>query len=112
MQKLTGIKETKVPKDIKPRSEKMTEEMKKYNQERVKFLKANPVCAANLSGCKKVSTTVHHQVGRLGENLHDQKHWKALCLPCHIELHSNELLAKTTGLSKSRHVKEPPVIQN
>lgn len=96
------VVEVKPQKGIPKQSEKMKEEMKKYSPERVKFLKANPVCKGDLPGCKKVATTIHHSVGRVGEDLHDQKFWVPMCLPCHIEIHTNELLAKTTGLSKSR----------
>lgn len=96
----------KVPKPIAPRSEKMQDEMEKYKPAMIKFLKDNPKCQAGLEGCKKVSECVHHKAGRVGEKLHDQKDWLAVCLPCHATIHVNDLMAKEKKLSKSRHKKD------
>jgi hypothetical protein len=98
--------EVKVPKEIPKRSEKMQDAMAEYKPQMIAFLKKNPVCKADLSGCKKKAVAVHHQKGRTNELLHDQRYWLPVCVPCHAEIHVQDLMSKQKGLSISKHSKE------
>lgn len=74
---------------------------KVYLTLRTVFLENKPICEANLSGCTKRSTEIHHAAGR-NKNTLDIKTWRALCNTCHryVEIHPNE--AKELGLSLNR----------
>lgn len=90
------------PKKPSPISKKMKESLDTYSKRRIAFLVINHVCQANLQGCTKKATEVHHKAGRIGELLLLISKWLAVCRNCHsyIETHPDE--AKELGLSESR----------
>jgi len=98
--KYKPLKRTKFPKIV---SLKRKIEQKEYGIERLLFLVANPICAANIRFiCTHESTEVHHSRGRVGDLYLDKKWWKPLCHACHeyCELHPKE--AKELGISYNR----------
>lgn len=94
---------TKKRKPIKKVSDKMAINLREYKKVRVEFLKTYPLCKANLQGCTRLSTQVHHKKGRVGDLLTDTTHFLSVCHNCHhwIELHPVE--AKEKGFSLQRH---------
>jgi len=90
------------PKSISPVSVKRRGEMDEYSKKRTAFLALKPQCEANLVGCTRTSTDVHHKAGRVGDNYLKISTWLAVCRNCHsyIETHPEE--AKEMGFSESR----------
>lgn len=89
-------------KPIRKVSKKLARENRKYSTLREQFLEANPECMAKLKNCRGEATDVHHQKGRIGDNLLDTDSWLAVCRPCHLFIESHPLKAKELGLSESR----------
>lgn len=89
------------PKKPKPVSTKMKELNDEYSRMRLLYLTANPFCKANLQGCTKVATDVHHKAGR-GENHLKMTTWVAVCRSCHRWIEENPKEAKELGLSENR----------
>jgi hypothetical protein len=92
----------KKPYKIKKVSEKRKYNLKQYLEDRIVFLKANPICQANLDCCKKKATEVHHAAGRENDRLNDQSFWVAICRPCHRWVTENSAEAIELGLSVRR----------
>lgn len=90
------------PKSIARVSPKRKTEMDEYSKRRELFLIAHPRCEANLVGCTRVATDVHHTEGRVGNNYLNMSKWKALCRHCHQWVEENPEEAKELGLSQSR----------
>jgi hypothetical protein len=97
--KRTPIK--KKPHKISKVSEKRKYDLVQYREDRLRYLKANPICEAALGCCTRKATDVHHQKGR-GIMLNDQAFWIAVCRKCHdwITEHSKEAIEM--GLSVRR----------
>lgn len=76
-------------KPIKAVSVKRRAQEAQYKPLRDAFLEANPWCWFPL-GCGRPSTDVHHQRGRFGERLLDQRYWAASC-----RLHNDYAETKT-----------------
>ena len=73
-------------KTIAKVSEKMKGKLKTYKQLRQEYLSTHPYCFANLPGCTKTATTVHHLGGR-GTKLNAVDTFIALCMSCHRTTH-------------------------
>lgn len=89
------------PKKVAPISTKMKKTMDEYSKKRIAFLALNTKCEANLVGCTKTATDVHHKVGR-GENHNNISTWFAVCRSCHKWIEENPVEAKELGFSESR----------
>ena len=93
----------KLPKPIKPKSDKKSIQDQLYTVLRNKFFQDdnNKSCKARLEGCTLVASDVHHMKGR-GEYQNDVSTWIALCRSCHnyVETHPEE--AKKLNLSTNR----------
>jgi hypothetical protein len=92
-------------KPVNKISEKRVVKNKKYKEENVKFLKANPLCQLKLLGCTELSTEVHHLYsGRNRDKYYlDTTTWKASCSSCHHYLHDvlSAKQAEDLGLKKT-----------
>ena len=99
--KRTALKPTKTK--IKQVSEPRKKKLKGYTQLRKEWLPNHPDCEANLSGCTKESTQVHHKQGREGDLLLDTTKWLAICDNCHIFITDNSKIAIELGLSLRRN---------
>lgn len=73
-----------------------------YREDRIVFLKANPICEAKLHCCKKKATEVHHAAGRENDRLNDKAFWVAICRPCHRWITEHSAEAIELGLSVRR----------
>ena len=78
-------------KKLNPKSKKMQIIDVAYTKLRKAFMIRKPMCEANLPGCTKASTDVHHKKGR-GENHLVVNTWMSVCRQCHtwIEEHPKE----------------------
>lgn len=92
----------KVGVTINQFSETRAKENKIYLTLRKVFLENHPNCEANLPGCSKQSTTVHHSAGRMGKRLIDVTSFVALCGSCHTFCELNPDWAKENGYSLIR----------
>lgn len=104
-EKEAGIFAKKKQKAIPKFSKKREEENEIYFEQREKFLAAKKKCEAQLPGCTKKATEVHHGIGRVGANFLDETTWVAVCRSCHREIELNPEMAKELGLSVSRLAK-------
>jgi len=75
---------------------------RKYNLQAAAYKVKNPLCMAKLIGCQKHTEDIHHKIGRIGDNLFDEKQWLPCCRSCHNQIEANPLFAKALGLSSSR----------
>jgi methionyl-tRNA synthetase len=50
---------------IKPRSEKRKKQENEYLRKRKKYLEIHHIC--EVKGCANKATTIHHQIGRIGD---------------------------------------------
>lgn len=89
-------------KAIKKVSTKQQLLNKAYSAQRKVYLKLHPICEVNIEGCAKIATSVHHQKGRIGSLLLDERFWFPTCLHCHAFLESHPEWAKEKGFSLSR----------
>ena len=93
----------KLPKVIKPKSDKKAVQDQLYTILRNKYFQDdnNKACKARLTGCALVACDVHHTKGR-GECQNDVSTWVSLCRSCHnyIETHPTE--AKELNFSQNR----------
>lgn len=94
----------KPKKRISPFSAKHLEKLGEYKQNRNAFLKGHPMCMAELNGCTREATEVHHALGRIGDLLTDVKHFKAVCHSCHVVIENEPEMAKELGLSGTRFI--------
>jgi hypothetical protein len=84
-------------------SDKRSRQEVLYYAARKVYLKHHPTCHANIHPCCSImSTDVHHQKGRIGDLLLDQKFWLPVCRGCHdyIELHPEEAIENGWSLSR------------
>jgi hypothetical protein len=98
-------KKKPIRKPIRKVSRKQAREKRKYLSARIKYLIEHVHCEAKLPGCENMTTEVHHKVGRIGENLLNEKKWLAVCRPCHVFIEQHPVAAKQLGLSESRLTK-------
>lgn len=95
------IKPPRPKPSIKKFSNKTRKQVAQYMELRDIFLKDFPLCAANLIGCTKIATDIHHMQGR-GINLLKTDTWIAVCRNCHNWIESHPREAKELNLSQSR----------
>jgi hypothetical protein len=91
----------KKPSKIKAASEKRILALAQYKAQRIVFLKEHLICGADLDGCRKKATEVHHKIGR-GIHLNDTEHWLAICRNCHTWITEHSKEAIELGLSERR----------
>ena len=73
----------KYGKPPKKMSDKQKKNIAEYAIVRLAYLNTHPDCEANLEGCMKSSTEIHHKKGRDRDLLTDQKYFMAICRSCH-----------------------------
>lgn len=83
-------------------SKKRAKQNRLYLKLRKKFLEENYLCQAGLEGCRTVSSTIHHQKGRIGGELTNVENFLACCMSCHDIIHNEPKLALKNGFSKMR----------
>jgi hypothetical protein len=83
---------------IKKESGNSKDQNNEYKKKARQFIKNNPMCKV----CGKPSESVHHQKGRVGDLLLDQRYWLALCIKCHQHFETHPQEAKKKGISISR----------
>jgi len=72
---------------IKKVSDKQKALLVEYAKLRKNFLKVHVNCEAQLIGCTKDATEVHHRAGR-GAFLLDVITWLSICRSCHNQIHN------------------------
>lgn len=98
--KRTPIK--KKPYTIKKVSDKRKVELQEYSALRKEFLTKNPTCNANLSGCTKQATEIHHMNGRDGSMLTYVGFFMPICRSCHNYITEHSDWAIKVGFSVRR----------
>ena len=96
--------------DIKPSNQKpipkvsakQVDRLKEYKKVRDVYMKEHPICEAQLEGCSRQATDLHHGRGRIGSLLTDVSNFHALCAHCHHAIEISPSMAKELGLSKNR----------
>lgn len=82
-------------KPLRRVSRKQKGRLELYYWLREPFMQNNPIC--QICGVAP-STDCHHQKGRRGNLLFDQRYWMALCNHCHIQkVHGNVKWALENG---------------
>lgn len=99
--KPSSKKVEKVRQQIRKVSTKQAAKNQEYSKLRDDFMSHNPLCKANLSGCTKIATDLHHKKGRVTYLL-DVTTYIALCRNCHQKIEENPTMAKEKGFSDSR----------
>jgi len=91
-------------KSIKPRSPKMTKQMRLYAKEVAEFLakEENEVCIIRSPDCTVKATCVNHK-RRRGKNLRNQKDWEPACGPCNSYIENHDQWARDNGHLLSVH---------
>jgi len=84
-------KAKKVPKRIKPLSDKRRIQNDVYLKLRKMYLDTHSLCDVRLIGCTHYATEIHHAEGRTGSLLTDITHFVAICRNCHILVEKNNL---------------------
>lgn len=73
---------------------KRAAQLLEYDKGRRAYLREHPLCEV----CKdRRSGEVHHQHGRQGKLLLEQKHFLAVCWTCHRKIHDEPKWAKEHG---------------
>jgi hypothetical protein len=103
----TGKSAEEVVREIK-KSEKLTA----GEDYREKSLAINGLvcarCGREFSGLKRQLLTVHHKDGNHNNNPADGSNWENLCVYCHEDIHSREILAEYLG--DNAHGKEVSLV--
>lgn len=103
------LKSDKPRTKIKQVSDKRKAQLNIYSKKRAEFLKKYPTCAGAgiIEGCYYDQLlTIHHLIGREGDNMLDDKNWMTLCMPCHQFVHQAGSWAYEHGFLKTKHSKE------
>lgn len=103
--KMMGVeKPAKDKKPIAKKSEKLTEETKKYNKQKADFLARpeNQECKIKMEGCTVQATQVHHAAGRSGKQLTNVEDFIPSCTSCNLKVEIKNLEAKELGVKKTR----------
>ena len=85
-----------------PVSKKLAKMKTVYNHLRKDYLEEHEYCEARLPECTFIATEIHHQKGKIGNDLNDPAYFKAVCRSCHNWIENNPAEAKELGLSVSR----------
>lgn len=89
-------------KKIKPIAKKRKAELKEYSKLRSVFLSKRKFCEAQLGGCMRIATEVHHKQGRENKMLIDEGKWMAVCRSCHNEIENGGEWVYEKGFKISR----------
>jgi hypothetical protein len=95
------VKPKPINKAINKISKKLRNLISEYTELRTEYLKQYPLCKANLDGCTKVSTDIHHMQGR-GKFLLNILTWLSVCRNCHKWIEMRPKDAKKLKFSNSR----------
>ena len=87
-------------------SEKRAGRLVIYKELRASFLKSHPLCEAELHGCGKKSSDVHHMCGRENDLLNATVYWLSVCRSCHQKITDDSKMAIDKGFSISKHKKQ------
>src|SRR5690606_7095818 len=87
------------PTVIKPVSDKQAVRNREYSVVRKEHLAENPFCKAKLPGCTGIATQIHHNRGRIGDDLTDRSTFVSICANCHRIVESESENAKLFNLS-------------
>lgn len=95
-------------KPIQRRSKKRAAAERQYSKQRAIFLQTHDRCKMGHYAFMPCSgeLTVHHQRGRIGDLLLDEKFWIALCMGHHEFVETHPMWAKENGFSLSRLSKD------
>ena len=76
---------------------------KEYEKVKKVYKLAHPHCEANLEGCTKEATDIHHQAGKSSnELLCNPDYFLSVCRNCHRWIEENPAAAIAQGLSVPR----------
>lgn len=94
---------------IKPRSTKRAKQEQEYNKKRKKILAERPICECgrideNGKVCDRPATEIHHQKGRIGSLLTDERYMLPINAECHIWAteHSKEAIAQGVSIRRNK----------
>lgn len=94
------LQSNKTSKPISPISNKRKEALKRYRRLIDKYFLDHPVC--EYPDCSSTNITLHHQRGRIGAFLTDNRYFKSLCGKHHRWVEENPTEAIKIGLSIKR----------
>ena len=114
VKKATPIKKKVTPpkprKKISQVSIQRGKELAIYSIVRKKYLLEHPKCGANLPGCTKQATEIHHKRGKTNHSLNQVEHFLPICRNCHNYITEHSAEAIKLGLSERRTAKMPIII--
>ena len=87
-------------KRISIKSVKRMAEDRLYYRNKKEYLSAHIKC--EVPGCNKVSETLHHKKGRIGELIYNERYFLAVCMQHHREIEDNPGWAIEEGYSLPR----------
>lgn len=87
-------------------SKTLKDKIPKYKDLREEFIAKHPLCQANICGCTKASTEIHHKKGRIGKLLLYVKYWLAVCSHCHTYITENSKWAIENNFSIKRNTND------
>jgi hypothetical protein len=93
-----GLADHPAGADVRRRSLKRGRQEAEYRRMHPVFMDAHPLCAV----CGKASEQIHHQAGRVGNLLTDDRYWVAVCALCHEQITTQPTWAYARGLSLHR----------
>lgn len=85
---------------IRKCSKKREKELREYEKVKAEFFETHTKC--EWPGCEVEHVTLHHQRGRIGDNLTNADFFKALCWVHHQWVEENPVESKAMGLSLDR----------
>ena len=92
-------REQKPRKRVNPMSKKRQAQSREYVRKAAEFKRRNQSCKAGIaSNCSHKTKDVHHQRGRVGSLLLDQRYWIPVCRECHDWIGANPQQARAAGL--------------
>lgn len=94
-------KKHSVSRPIKKQSDKRKKEGKEYSKLRAEFFTSNPLCQADLMGCTRQATEIHHKARR-GVFYLDHTTFMACCSTCHEWIERNGEESKRMGFILDR----------
>ena len=88
---------------LKRRSKKRAAQEREYAQRRQRYLEDHWRCQARACrDCRSWASEIHHQRGRVGARLLDERYWLAVCRPCHQWIEEHPAEARGRGWTLSR----------
>ena len=83
---------------MKQYSTKRAKQMREYKKIRDKYLEDKPLCER----CGSISNQVHHQKGRIGDLLTDNRYFLSVCEECHRHIEDHPRESREKGFTISR----------